>query len=105
MSGQTAGQALPYLRPTRGRSDRSPTDVTDAVALVREIHRSGTGLVLAIAGGGTEAIGALLRHGGGSATLLEASVPYHPRAFDRYVGGPPDQYCSAPAARALAMAA
>jgi hypothetical protein len=77
----------------------------DAAELVRQIQQSGVLLSLAITGGGAEAIGELLRHGGGSKTLLSAVVPYHPEAFRRYVGGVPDYFCSPEAARALAMAA
>lgn len=69
------------------------------------IHAKDTKAVLAITGGGTDAIGNLLRFGGGSNTLLEAVVPYHQTAFDEFVGGKPDRYCSPEAARDLAMAA
>lgn len=73
--------------------------------LVQKIHQSKYKAVLAITGGGAEAIGELLRHGNGSATLLEAIVPYNQKAFDTFVKGKPDKYCSVEAARDLAMAA
>jgi len=73
--------------------------------LVRKIHDSAPMGVLAITGGGTEAIGELLRHGNGSKTLLEAFVPYANASFAGFLGGKPDQYCSEAAARQLAMAA
>ena len=73
--------------------------------LILKIHGSGKKIVLAITGGGAEAIGELLRHGQGSNTLLEAVVPYNQKAFDDFVRGTPDKYCSPGAARDLAMAA
>lgn len=74
-------------------------------SLVLKIHETPHKAVLAITGGGAEAIGELLRYGGGSATLLEAVVPYDQKAFDSFVRGTPDKYCSPGAARDLAMAA
>lgn len=73
--------------------------------LVLNIHATPHKAVLAITGGGAEAIGELLRHGQGSNTLLEAVVPYDQNAFDRFVRGKPDKYCSRGAANDLAMAA
>lgn len=73
--------------------------------LVSAIHATPQKAVLAITGGGSEAIGELLRHGQGSNTLLEAVVPYDQKAFDSFVRGTPDKYCSPGAARDLAMAA
>lgn len=73
--------------------------------LVLKIHATPHKAVLAITGGGAEAIGELLRHGQGSNTLLEAVVPYDQKAFDRFVRGTPDKYCSQGAANDLAMAA
>lgn len=73
--------------------------------LVQKIHVSPFKAALAITGGGAEAIGELLRYGGGSATVLEAVVPYDQKAFDNFVRGKPDKYCSPGAARDLAMAA
>jgi hypothetical protein len=73
--------------------------------LVLKIHATPHKVVLAITGGGAEAIGELLRHGQGSSTLLEAVVPYDQNAFDKFVRGKPDKYCSRGAANDLAMAA
>ncbi|WP_370572298.1 hypothetical protein [Methanomethylovorans sp.] len=73
--------------------------------LVHQIHSSGYEFVLAITGGGTEAIGELLRYGGGSATLLEAVVPYSQQALDAFTGRKPEKYASSRTARAMAMAA
>lgn len=72
--------------------------------LVLKIHQTPHKAVLAITGGGAEAIGELLRHGQGSSTLLEAVVPYDQASFDDFVKGKPDKYCSPEAACDLAMA-
>src|SRR5262245_28880726 len=72
---------------------------------IQEIHNTETLAVLAVTGGGSEAIGELLRHGNGSKTLLEAVVPYDQKAFETFLGGKPDKFCSELAARQLALAA
>lgn len=72
--------------------------------LVEKIHQTPHKAVIAATGGGSEAIGELLKYGGGSNTLLEAIVPYHQEAFNQFVKGKPDKYCSPGAARDLAMA-
>lgn len=72
--------------------------------LVEQIHASRRQLVLTVTGGGSGVIGTLLEVPGGSATLLEAVVPYSQRALEERLGGPVDQACSEPAARAMAMA-
>lgn len=72
---------------------------------IQRIHATPHKAVLVITGGGAGAINELLQYGGGSATVLEATVPYDQHAFDRYVKGHPDKYCSPEAARDLAMAA
>lgn len=73
--------------------------------LIEKINATATKAVLAIAGGGSEAIGELLRYGGGSNTLLEAVVPYSQEAFQLFVGGKPDKFVSEDAACALAARA
>ena len=77
----------------------------NAREIVLKIHETPHKAVLAITGGGAEAIGELLKYGGGSNTLLEAIVPYDQKAFNDFVKGKPDKYCSPGAARDLAMAA
>ena len=72
--------------------------------LVLKIHETPHKAVLAVTGGGAEVFGELLKYGQGSNTVLEATVPYNQKAFDRYVKGTPDKYCSPEAARDLAMA-
>jgi nicotinamide mononucleotide (NMN) deamidase PncC len=73
--------------------------------LIAAIHRSGAKVVIAITGGGSSAIGKLLEVPGGSASILEAVVPYSQAALNEFLGGTPDQFCSEPTARAMAMAA
>lgn len=75
------------------------------VDLVRKIHAKNIKFVLAIAGGGSEVIGELLRHGQGSNTVLEAIVPYSQRSFEEFLGGAPDKFVSEDTAAQLAMAA
>jgi hypothetical protein len=72
--------------------------------LITEIHRSGAQIVIAITGGGSSAIGKLLEVPGGSASMLESVVPYSQVALEEFLGGAPDQFCSEPTARAMAMA-
>src|SRR5688572_14269934 len=74
-------------------------------SLVEQIHASGRPFVLAITGGGSGAIAALLQVPGASASVLEAIVPYSARAMLDWLGGPVDQYCSEKTARAMAMRA
>jgi nicotinamide mononucleotide (NMN) deamidase PncC len=73
--------------------------------LLREIHAARTRIVLAVAGGGSRAISELLEVPGASETVLEAVVPYSEAAMTDWLGGPPEQSCSARTARAMAMAA
>lgn len=73
--------------------------------LIQQMHKTPHKVAMAITGGGAEVIGELLRHGNGSATLLEAVVPYDQNSFHSYIKGVPDKYCSPDAARDLAMAA
>lgn len=62
-------------------------------------------IAAAITGGGTEAIGEMLRYGGSSQTVLYAYVPYSPIFTEQYLGRSPDKLCSAESARMLAMKA
>jgi nicotinamide mononucleotide (NMN) deamidase PncC len=72
--------------------------------LVERIHSAARPLVLAVTGGGSGAISALLEVPGASATVLEAVVPYSAAALEQWLGGRPDHYCSERTARAMAMA-
>ncbi|MDW7732144.1 MAG: hypothetical protein SCH66_06910 [Methanolobus sp.] len=72
--------------------------------VIRKIHASPYRIVLSVTGGGSQAISELLRHGNGSATLLEALVPYGKNALADLIGREPDSYCSEETARKMAMA-
>ncbi len=73
--------------------------------LVRQIHVSAGKAVIALSGGGSGALADLLETPGASRTLIEAVVPYCEPAMIAWLGGRPDQFCSAETARAMAMAA
>jgi nicotinic acid mononucleotide adenylyltransferase/nicotinamide mononucleotide (NMN) deamidase PncC len=74
-------------------------------SLVAQIHAAPVKLVLAVTGGGSRAIADLLEVPGGSRTLLEAVVPYSDAALQDWLGAPPEHYCSAQTARAMAVTA
>ena len=73
--------------------------------LIQQIHASGKQIVLAVTGGGSGAIAALLTVPGASASVLEAIVPYAENSLAGWLGGAPDNACSERTARAMAMAA
>lgn len=73
--------------------------------LVAEIHDTPLKVVLAVSGGGANAIARLMEVPGASRTVLEAAVPYAAGAMADWLGGPPDQACSQETARQMAMAA
>jgi hypothetical protein len=73
--------------------------------LISALHGSGRKAALAITGGGSGAIGKLLRVPGGSRLLIEAQVPYDPAALATYLGFAPAQACSADTAIAMARTA
>lgn len=62
-------------------------------------------MVIAVTGGGSGAISALMQTPGASRSVLEAIVPYSESALVEWVGGQPDQWCGAASARSMAMAA
>ena len=70
--------------------------------LVSALHASGRKAALAITGGGSGAVGELLRVPGGSRLLIEAQVPYDERALATFLGFAPAQACSADTAIAMA---
>ncbi len=70
--------------------------------LIAAIHASGRRASLAITGGGSGAIGELLRVPGGSRLLIEAQVPYDPLALATFLGFAPAQACSSDTAIAMA---
>ena len=78
---------------------------TTTEQLIRAIHDSPVRLVLAGGGGGSRAIADLLAVTGASRTVLEAIVPYNAAAMADWLGSMPEQFCSEPTARAMAMTA
>jgi hypothetical protein len=70
--------------------------------LVSALHASGRKAALAITGGGSGAVGELLRVPGGSRLLVEAQVPYDALALATFLGFAPAQACSADTAIAMA---
>jgi|SoiMethySBSTD1v2_1073268.scaffolds.fasta_scaffold297892_2 Cytidylyltransferase-like len=73
--------------------------------LISALHASGRKAALAITGGGSGAIGELLRVPGGSRLLIEAQVPYDAQALATLIGFAPAQACSADTAVAMARSA
>jgi nicotinic acid mononucleotide adenylyltransferase len=70
--------------------------------LISAIHASGRKAALAITGGGSGAVGELLRVPGGSRLLIEAQVPYDMLALAAFLGFTPAQASSADTAIAMA---
>jgi nicotinamide mononucleotide (NMN) deamidase PncC len=79
----------------------SPSD-TAWLQLISALHASGRKAALAITGGGSGAVGELLRVPGGSRLLIEAQVPYDALALAAFLGFAPAQACSADTAIAMA---
>jgi hypothetical protein len=73
--------------------------------LISTLHASGRKAALAITGGGSGAIGELLRVPGGSRLLIEAQVPYDALALAAFLGFAPAQASSADTAIAMARSA
>src|SRR5438094_1910625 len=73
--------------------------------IIEGIHASDRRCVLAITGGGSGAIAALLHVPGGSRVLHEAIVPYERGALVELLGRAPEQACSAETAVAMARRA
>lgn len=76
-----------------------------ADAPIRALHAHPLRLVVAVTGGGSDAIRRLLEVPGASQTVLAAHVPYAEAALCAYLGQRPERFCSPGAARAMAMAA
>jgi hypothetical protein len=74
-------------------------------ALIVRIHASPVMAVLAVTGGGTQALADLLAIPGASRTLLEAVVPYSEKSLAEFLGALPRQSVSADVAAALAQTA
>jgi hypothetical protein len=73
--------------------------------LISAVQGSGRKAALAITGGGSGAIGELLRVPGGSRLLIEAQVPYDEQALATFLGFAPAQACSSDTAIAMAQSA
>ena len=73
--------------------------------LISALHASGRKAALAITGGGSGAVGELLRVPGGSRLLIEAQVPYDERALATFLGSVPAQACGSDTAIAMAQSA
>jgi Cytidylyltransferase-like len=73
--------------------------------LISTLHASGRKAALAITGGGSGAVGELLRVPGGSRLLIEAQIPYDGLALATFLGFAPAQACSADTAIAMAQSA
>jgi len=73
--------------------------------LISALHASGRKAALALTGGGSGAVGELLRVPGGSRLLIEAQVPYDEHALAAFLGFAPAQACSADTAIAMARTA
>ena len=82
----------------------SPTDAAWQ-QLISTLHASGRKAALAITGGGSGAVGELLRVPGGSRLLIEAQVPYDALALAAFLGFAPAQACSSDTAIAMARTA
>jgi hypothetical protein len=82
----------------------SPSDATWQ-QLVSAVHASGRKAALAITGGGSGAVGELLRVPGGSRLLIEAQVPYDELALATFLGFATAQACSSDTAIAMAQTA
>src|SRR5947209_8585488 len=73
--------------------------------LISAVQGSGRKAALAITGGGSGAVGELLRIPGGSRLLIEAQIPYDEQALAAFLGFAPAQACSSDTAIAMARAA
>src|SRR6266446_8539193 len=70
--------------------------------LISALHASGRKAALAITGGGSGAVGELLRVPGGSRLLIEAQVPYDALALAAFLGFAPAHACSSDTTIAMA---
>src|SRR5438067_1229604 len=74
-------------------------------SLIEALHAAPYQYALAMTGGGAQAAAHLLNVPGGSRTVLEVLVPYHGQALADFLGGEPEQSCSAETSRAMARRA
>src|SRR5436305_14159987 len=90
--------------PARTVDAMSPSDAAWQ-QLISAVQGSGCKAALAITGGGSGAVGELLRVPGGSRLLIEAQVPYDEQALAAFLGFAPKQACSSDTAIAMAQSA
>jgi hypothetical protein len=93
-----------YFSASDQRGTMSPAGATWQ-QLIPALHASGRKAALAITGGGSGAVGELLRVPGGSRLLIEAQVPYDAQALAAFLGFAPAQASSADTAIAMAATA
>lgn len=79
--------------------------MSDVKELVQRIHASPHLAVVAVAGGGSQALAWLLEVPGASRTLLESIVPYGRLSMIDFLGHEPSQFASAQTAQDMARAA
>jgi hypothetical protein len=72
---------------------------------IAALHRASYQYVVAVTGGGAQAVSSLLSLPGGSRTLLEAIVPYADASLADFLGQLPEQSCSAETSRLMARRA
>jgi nicotinic acid mononucleotide adenylyltransferase/nicotinamide mononucleotide (NMN) deamidase PncC len=75
------------------------------ISVIQAIHTANISGVIALTGGGSQALADLLKQPGASSTVLEAIVPYSGNAMVKFLGKAPHQACSALTARQMAMQA
>ena len=80
-------------------------DKEDILKVVRAIHDTSTGSVVAVAGAGASALEWLLGTTGSSRTILEALAPNSPKAMADFIGYMPEQFVSDQTALNMAAAA
>jgi nicotinamide mononucleotide (NMN) deamidase PncC len=73
--------------------------------LIEALHGASHQFVFAATGGGATAAALLLGVPGASRTVLEVVVPYQEQALIDYLGGAPEQFCSAQTSREMAQRA
>ena len=89
----------------RGRCWSSEKIKMDKTALIAQIHATPVMTVLAVTGGGGQAVADLLAVPGASRTVLEAVIPYSQAAQSAFLGATIDQSVTGEAAAAFAQAA
>lgn len=66
----------------------------DNLKIIQELHKTDFKFVIVSSGGGSNAVGTLLKVPGASNSVLEAYIPYAKESLDFYLLRKPDFYCS-----------